>query len=129
MRDKLFFHVRNSKENVCGTPVRDHTYCVKYTGDALYVGYAITSDEDTFCKKIGRELAEKKATILESIPKEVFKSNYANLNAYLPTTIAASLYSIIDRSKEILHIGGAIDVRLFANDYRSKIPTQMVVGS
>ena len=120
MRDTLFFHERNHVDE----NVRDHTYCVKLRDCTFYVGYATTHEKDMYCKKRGRELAEKKADILmNSIPSTCFKDISAT-GFSLPFTIDSTLDRILDKSCEILKVinKDSIGIKTFVSSGDNKVP-------
>jgi hypothetical protein len=117
MKEPLFFHIR-SKE------VLPHTYCIRSNGNTLFVGYAITHKNDKFCKKTGRDLAEKKVKILMSIKNENFRSSAENL--LVPDSVGLTLEPVIKRSKELLRIEGPVVLKTFFSENRTKIPYSQV---
>jgi hypothetical protein len=125
MRDQLFFHVRKEDPS----PFLPHTYCVKKKNDSLVVGYSIVHEKDTFCRKVGRQLAENKANILSQIDDRYFK-NFKKLEkeeeVSLPESISFSIYNIVQKSGEIMGLVGRTKVLTFiSSNKRPRTPVMM----
>jgi hypothetical protein len=128
MKDTVFFHVRNS----ISLP---HTYCIKKgpQGD-LYVGYSIVHEKDQFCRKVGCQLAEKKANIAMGIKDDNFtiskvvtlmdttgKKEQTFTISY-PPSIENTLPVVIQRAGEIMKLSGKVYVKTIVSPNKRRIP-------
>lgn len=105
MKEALFFHIREGGNDA----LRPHTYCVKSQGDRLCVGYSIVHENDQFCRKTGRDLAQKKAYALTTIPAAAFKQ----LEKDLPESIGFTINNVVQKSGQILGLVGRTKVCTF----------------
>lgn len=113
MNDKpLFFHIRNQD-------ILDHTYCIKEKNKELLIGYSIVHENDAFCRRLGRELSEKKTKILETIEDKNFKNGY---EYEIPQSVGDTLPLVIQRAGEIKKLQGQVKVKIFANRHKKRIP-------
>ena len=114
MKDQIFFHIRGYKHTL------PHTYCVKRKDNDLYVGYSIVHENDQFCRKIGRQLAEKKVQIAFGIKDEHYQAAPA---LEYPDSISETLPAIVQRAGEIMGLQGkAVYVKTLVNTRTRKIP-------
>ena len=125
MKDQLYFHERKDDDNC----ILDHTYCVEFKDEVLYVGYSITHPSDTFCKKTGRENAKKKLLALEGIPLSAYTNTELedDIGMFLPHSIDCTLFDTIERAKELLKLQNVVDVKLFTFQGKRKVPTTVLV--
>lgn len=112
-RSPVFFHIRDKG-------LLPHTYCVNKNGNDLVVGYSIVEGTDSFCKKTGREISQKKTKILNTIPEKNFKKISATEN--LPQSVSATIGAVIQRSGELFGLVGTTKVKTFANLKASRTP-------
>jgi hypothetical protein len=117
MKDSLFFHIRDGGND----SLLPHTYCVKALGDRLCVGYSIVHENDQFCKKTGRTLAQKKAHALTTIPPAAFKP----LTENFPESIGLTINDIVQKSGQIFGLVGRTKVCTFVHN-RSNIKVPVV---
>ena len=118
MKEALFFHIRTGGNDQDG--LRPHTYCVKRKDNDLYVGYSIVHENDQFCRKTGRELAQKIAAAAATIPDDCYD---VNSNPEYPQSIQKSINDIVQKAGEILGLSGKIYVKSIVRGKSKKIPT------
>ena len=127
MKDQLYFHERRDDDQ----NILDHTYCVEFKEEQLYVGYSITHPSDTFCKKTGRENAMKKLLALKNIPHSAFNSIDAlgdiNVIDGVPHSVSCTLFDMIGRTKEILKLNTIIEVKMFTFQGKRKVPSTITI--
>ena len=121
MREQLFFHERANEE----LNILDHSYCIEFKDETLYVGYAITHKEDMFCKKIGRESAQRKTTALKTIAHEDFIS-IADIDFGLPMSISMTILDVVECALGILKLPEGIEIKTFANNGKQKVPVKCI---
>ena len=113
MKKELFFHIREGGNDA----LLPHTYCVKTQGERLCVGYSIVHENDQFCRKTGRVLAQKKAHALTKIPLEAFKSTVD-----LPESIGLTINNVVQKSGQIFGLAGKTKICTFAHASQGKVP-------
>lgn len=102
-KEPLFFHVRNTKKD--GNLGGGATFSVQKFDDKNFsVGYAVSHQNDNFCKKAGCKIALERSThILEHV-EENAKRQVSSDKMLLPHIVRKHIDNVVKRSAELLKV-------------------------
>lgn len=114
----MYFHTRTDLNPIPG--ILPHTVCIDNQDNTAVIGYAVTNENDKFCRKTGRDISLKKLNILKQIDINNCKK-FKNTDALIPTSVDFYIKDIIKRFIEVRKV--KIDnVKIFALNSHRKIP-------